>query len=620
LVMNSSGNRLTQLTVTSAFSAAVAEAPDQAFLSWVTLEKDAPPVTPSLSFKQVSERVYQVANFLVSRGAAFGDRVAVVSDNCPENIIVMLGALFAGCVIVPIYPFDLKTETVRYQLVHSGVRFCFYENEGQRARTGFSEDDCELLMSFAALKQACKTLAVTPPTLAEQIGEETTVLHLYTSGSSGIPKCVVRNHGSLMKNVGFFADSGIFNENDRIASVLPFPHIFPFAVIIVAVAMRLTLVLSLGEPSRRARKNPVAMMGALQQGNCHTLIVVPQILEKIKGGIEKRLEGNRLAQWALEVSLANYRESIYRYCIGNNVELPSGFSRSAAKYRSQAWIAPLLRPLLRKIAVKALGPNIRVIATGGSALSYELGEFFEQFAQVLQGYGSTESGITHAQLPNNIIPGLRRIPGNVGVPLSQEIGLLFDESLGLLVRTPTMMTGYYDNPTANEQAFAERRALSWYCLSDKAHVIDQFGSLVIDGRADREYKNLGGEKVQPEYLEGLITKSPLIAACVVWGAGKPRNTVIVSLDEVAAKNWAESHGVPLTDLPESQALKAELEEFIRTQVNTTPSIRKYEQIHHLIIARERFTTENDLLTGNGKVRYKRVLEAYRRELEAIYGS
>jgi long-chain acyl-CoA synthetase len=96
--------------------------------------------------------------------------------------------------------------------------------------------------------------------------------------------------------------------------------------------------------------------------------------------------------------------------------------------------------------------------------------------------------------------------------------------------------------------------------------------------------------------------------------------VIVSLDEVAAKNWAESHGVPLTDLSESQALKAELEEFIRTQVNTTPSIRKYEQIHHLIIARERFTTENDLLTGNGKVRYKRVLEAYRSELEAIYGS
>jgi long-chain acyl-CoA synthetase len=597
------------------FEEAVTFSPNAIFLSGVEVVKDQPPTIVNFSYKAIAVKVYKLANYLRQLGIAKGSRVAIVADNCPENVIAMLAALFADATIVPIYPFDLKAETIQYQLELSEVSLVLYENEGQKKRLGKLPSCVTTLIPFSDFA----TIFANPDLGANApmpTGLDTDAfLHLYTSGSSGVPKGVVRDHSGMMANLKFFQASGIFKPNDRVLAVLPFPHIFPLAVLFMAMKERVTLVLTSTKPASRARKNPVDMRNAWMHGQCSTLVLVPRILEKVKEGIEKQITDNKLAKLAVASGLAAYRCHVTSLIERKLTEAPVGFVKATASDRALSLVSFPLAFVRRKIVDKALGKNVRQIASGGSALPYQIGEFFEAMGiQVLQGYGSTEAGITHAQLPSGVVSDLKRVPGNVGVALSPDIELQFHPDLGLLIDSPSVMRAYYKNETATAESFVELDGKRWYKTTDVAHLADKQGSLVIDGRADRLYKNDGGEKVQPEPIEDLLRGHPWIDNAVVYGANRPRSIAILSLDKVAVDAWIKDQ----TDAGRSiLAAREILGDWTNKTVN--PLLPRPSQVTALIIATEQFSTENELLTGNGKVRYKKVLERYSAEIDAMYG-
>jgi long-chain acyl-CoA synthetase len=602
-------------TLLDVFHNAVAQNPDATFLSSVVVEKNGGSQIVDLSYKEIAYKVYALADYLQHQGIGIGDPVAVVADNCPENVIALLAALHVGAILVPIYPFDLKQDTIQYQLQLSEVKAILYENEGQKKRLGTLPLSVKVRISFADFGAIFSNPDLSKYAPKTDLSSSDMFLHLYTSGSSGTPKGVVRDHAGVLANLVFFDTSGIFKKGDRVLSILPFPHIFPLAVLFMAIKAQCALVLTSSQPAKRARKNPIDMRNAWTLGNCDTLILVPRILEKIKETIEKQVKGNRLAELALASGLAAYRCKVDSLIAKHYTEAPVGFTPPTSNERALALLAPALAFVRRAIVTKALGKKMRQVATGGSALSYQVGEFYEALGvPILQGYGSTEAGITHAQLPDGVVPGLHRIPGNVGVPLSKDIALQFDGELGLMIHAPTMMREYYKNKEATDGSFKQVGNTLWYRSSDAAHLVDAFNSLVISGRHDRLYKNDGGEKVQPEPVEDLLRGHPLIENAVVWGSDKPRNIAILSLDKAAVDAWHEDASKRGT----SQAsLGKELDEWITKAVN--PLLARPSQVSGIIIAAEAFSTENDLLTGNGKVRYKKVLERYNAEIEAAFG-
>jgi acyl-CoA synthetase (AMP-forming)/AMP-acid ligase II len=88
----------------------------------------------------------------------------------------------------------------------------------------------------------------------------------------------------------------------------------------------------------------------------------------------------------------------------------------------------------------------------------------------------------------------------------------------ICVRGPAVFAGYFDNPEANEKAFAN----GWFHTGDLGH-LDTKSFLYITGRASDMYIS-GGSNVYPREIEEALLLHPEVAeACVVgmpdakWG-------------------------------------------------------------------------------------------------------
>ena len=126
---------------------------------------------------------------------------------------------------------------------------------------------------------------------------------------------------------------------------------------------------------------------------------------------------------------------------------------------------------------------------------------------VLNGYGLTEVASAIRSTPSS------RRPGAVGKSFGVEIAIM-DESGTLLppemegeivLRGPTVMSGYLDNPEANQAAFHD----GWFRTGDLGR-LDHDGFLFIVGRR-KEMINRGGKKISPQEVDQVLTRHPAIA-------------------------------------------------------------------------------------------------------------
>lgn len=135
---------------------------------------------------------------------------------------------------------------------------------------------------------------------------------------------------------------------------------------------------------------------------------------------------------------------------------------------------------------------------------------------IYQVYGSTETGIIAAQWPND-----HDWPeGSVGCPLrgiqvrivSDDGQILPPNEIGhLLVKTPAMFAGYFNQMDATDKAFRD----GWYVTGDMARRDDR-GYLYLVGRKDT-FINVGGKKVNPLEVERVLLSHPLVKEAVVFG-------------------------------------------------------------------------------------------------------
>jgi oxalate---CoA ligase len=126
---------------------------------------------------------------------------------------------------------------------------------------------------------------------------------------------------------------------------------------------------------------------------------------------------------------------------------------------------------------------------------------------VLDGYGLTEIPSVTRNSPS------QRKPGSVGKSAGAEIAimdssghLLPAESDGeVVVRGPTLMPGYLDNPEVNRSVFRD----GWFRTGDIGR-LDHDGFLFIVGRT-KEMINRGGKKIVPQEVDNAIAKHPALA-------------------------------------------------------------------------------------------------------------
>jgi len=237
----------------------------------------------------------------------------------------------------------------------------------------------------------------------------------------------------------------------------------------------------------------------------------------------------------------------------------------------QTWIAQLNE-------ARATAPDsLRFVAVGGAAVCPALAqEAFRLGIPVYEGYGLSECGSVVAL--NR--PGARR-PGTVGKPLpGLDIRI---ENGEIVVRGAPVMDGYLHSTPARG-----------ICATGDIGEIDDSGFLTVRGRRDNLIVTPMGRNISPEWIESLILSDPRIAHCVVTHVEGPHLTAILvpaPRDEV----WFE------------QVSHDAIGAMVTACCREAPA---YAVPRHYVVAPAAELARFGLMTGNGRIRRKALLEAY----------
>jgi oxalate---CoA ligase len=133
-------------------------------------------------------------------------------------------------------------------------------------------------------------------------------------------------------------------------------------------------------------------------------------------------------------------------------------------------------------------------------------------APVLAGYGLTETGVVTLSMPD------ARKPGSVGRTTGLEVAIAdssgnrlgTDAEGEVIVRGPSVTSGYLDDPEANEAAFRD----GWFRTGDTGRM-DSEGFLFLTGRL-KEMISRGGEKIIPQEVDEALAGHPAVAEAAAF--------------------------------------------------------------------------------------------------------
>ena len=258
---------------------------------------------------------------------------------------------------------------------------------------------------------------------------------------------------------------------------------------------------------------------------------------------------------------------------------------------------PVLGRVVGRRVLRALGLDQCIIASGGAApMPPELLRWYARLGLKLsEVYGMTENcGISHATLRE------APRPGTVGPPYD-GIDCRLDPASGeIQMRSPGVMLGYYRDPEQTRQAMTDD---GWLRTGDKGE-IDAEGNLRIVGRVKDLFKTGKGKYVAPAPIEDRLVTHAAVEACCVTGANLGQPVALVMLNAEAAKRSAES------------TARGVLEESLAAHLSVlNETLDPHEQLDCLVIVREAWTVDNDLVTPTLKVKRNRIDAVYSQHYE-----
>jgi long-chain acyl-CoA synthetase len=185
----------------------------------------------SHTFGETWEASRRLGRYLQDAGIQKGDRIAILSANCPEYFVAFYGTLFAGGVVTTLNPL-YKEREVLHQLEDCGASGAFAMGPLSGLVHGVREHlpgmkhvwGIEDVWSMAADAKG------DPEPVA--INAKTDLAALpYSSGTTGLPKGVMLSHYNLACNVRQTISTGMTSSYSVLLDFLPFYHIYGMIVL-----------------------------------------------------------------------------------------------------------------------------------------------------------------------------------------------------------------------------------------------------------------------------------------------------------------------------------------------------------------------------------------------------
>ena len=569
----------------------------------------------SVTWGAIRDEVRRLSAALVAQGVKPGDRVAIFAATSLRWCVVDLAVSAARGVTIPIYASNTPEE-VHYILDHSGSTVLFVDSD---AADGKQQGRLSRVRAVLKRLPAVKTVVLFEGTpgagevsyrdyiakgdaqeKADPRGYETRVaaikmsdpcLFIYTSGTTGNPKGVELTHGNWGYEASAVAQIGLMRPDDAVMLFLPLAHSFAQVVKAAWLGMGFRMIFSRGTEK---------LMADLAETSPSILPSVPRIFEKVYEGVV----GNGSAAPGVKGKLFRWAMRLFDEYVEARIQ--------GREYGSLSFT---LAQRLVFSKVKAtldgkLGGKMRLFVSGGAPLSRKIAYFFDLLGfEVLEGYGLTEtSAAATVNRPHQV-----KI-GTVGTPMPGcDVKIASDGEI--LIRGPNIMTGYFRNPEATQEAMTED---GWFRSGDIGE-IDPDGTVRITDRKKDIIVTAGGKNVAPQNIENSLKTRPLISQAMVYGDKRKYLAVLVTLNEERARKVLADAGVTA---PTSYAELAKRAEVVRAVQEAIDDFNAHEPPYNTLkrfaIMDHDFTQETGELTPTLKVKRKYCTAKYQAILDGLY--
>jgi long-chain acyl-CoA synthetase len=513
---------------------------------------------------ELLELVRKARTFIAARGLQRGDRCALLAANSIRWVAMDLALMAEGLIVVPLYSRQAPKELIAMMKDCTPSLVCCGD-AGLRDAIAQSWKEAPPQFLFDEIFAGVDGVQLEEP----QVGKDTPVTIIYTSGTSGEAKGVVLTAA----NVGFMLDrtaerleqlmsgssSGRAGQ-DRIFHYLPFTFAASWIALLTFLKRGSLVTINTDLAKIANDMRTVAPDYFLN---------VPQLLERMRRAVDEQLWQTGGAAQAL------YSRAKAAWARKQDGQPKAG---------DAMWLGlanALVFPAIRK---KMIGRNLKALICGSAPLSAETQLYFMMLGiRVLQVYGLTETtAICTMDDPNRVEVG------RVG-PAIRGMEMTLGEHDEILVRGPNIFPGYWNQPEQTAEALRD----GWFHTGDQGEV-NAAGNWRIAGRIKNLIVLGSGHKISPEPIESAIAKNlPQAQQVVVVGNGRGYLTAIVT------GSVTPEHAQGALDV-------------------VNPELPHYKQVRAFYVCTDAFSIESGMLTVNGKLKRDMIAARLKDAIEEMY--
>jgi amino acid adenylation domain-containing protein len=444
----------------------------------------------SLTYEELEYRANQVSSVLIEKGVRRGDRIGVFLKPSLETAAAIYGIMKAGGAYVPLDP-NSPPGRIAFLLNDCGIKHLISDADQTDALQNVLKEDTPL-ESIIGIDEELPIQTISREEVSQMpkgdaarlVLEDDLAYVMYTSGTTGVPKGIMHTHRSGLAYAKLSKKLYGVSSEDILGNHSPLHFdISTFGYFTMPLARGTTVIIP-----EAYKKFPASLSQLIEKENLTIWYSVPLALIQMlqRGILEKR-------------NLENLRWILF------------GGEPFPAKH---------LRELM-KLLPQAEFSNVYGPAEVNQCTFYNLPEMPEADSPVPLGQAWENTEIIVADEND----------GEVG---KGEVG-------ELLVRTATMMKGYWGQPELTEKAFYKRERIFgceeiFYRTGDLVRE-NSNGDLMFMGRRDRQIK-FRGYRVELNEIESVLTAHTNVDEAAVYTFKNEADELVIAAS-VVLKNGSE---------------------------------------------------------------------------------
>ena len=499
-----------------------------------------------LTYKDVHERIKNVASYLSAQGVKKGDKVVLTGKNSIQWGISYFAINYAGAVVVPI---DAQLPVERMLKLAEFADSVFLITDGEVFSKIPSDNAWHNgLLGRLTLTGSHEGITGVMDVKAEKlidyvkISENDLAAILFTSGTTGNEKGAMLTNRNIISDTYLVADGMGVDETDVLYALLPLHHSYCCTTVLLETVKH-------GASCLFGHGIIVSLMiNDLKRGGVTVFMGIPLLYNKLLNGIMNKVKAQGKLTYALVSTLMWI----------------NGF------FKKYFHCAPLKGFFNKKILSNLGLDKSKILICGAGPLSPKV---FKQYQQLgldfLQGYGLTETApvLTLNPIKHFKLDSVGRVLGQMDIIIADADSSGVGE---IRVKGPNVTPGYYKDEENTKALFDE----NGYLKTGDLGYMDSEKYVYLKGRAKNLIVTEGGKNVYPEEIEDAFQTYTNVEQILVRGFQQKKDVPCECIEAVIypSPDYYKAKGFT----PEQ--IKADIEATVKSVNQNLMIYKKIEKI------------------------------------------